>query len=61
MSAAVLGALVGTLFPEVHNCSIDSSGTSTPVDEVPITLIFCFFESNKHNMLNELFINLHCF
>ncbi|XP_012287062.1 WD repeat and FYVE domain-containing protein 3 isoform X1 [Orussus abietinus] len=35
MSAEVLGALAGTLFPKPGNCQ-DSSGASTPSDEEPV-------------------------
>lgn len=34
MSAEVLGALAGTLFPKPSSSSQDSSGASTPADEV---------------------------
>lgn len=34
MTAEVLGALAGTLFPKPYSCSQDSSGASTPADEV---------------------------
>lgn len=34
MSADVLGALAGTLFPKPASSSQDSSGASTPADEV---------------------------
>lgn len=34
MSAEVLGALAGTLFPKPASSSQDSSGASTPADEV---------------------------
>lgn len=34
MSAEVLGALAGSLFPKPASCSQDSSGASTPADEV---------------------------
>lgn len=36
MSAEVLGALAGTLFPKPASSSQDSSGASTPADEVII-------------------------
>lgn len=39
MSAEVLGALAGTLFPKPVSSSQDSSGASTPADEV---IIFFF-------------------
>lgn len=39
MSAEVLGALAGTLFPKPASSSQDSSGASTPADEVIILLI----------------------
>lgn len=34
MSADVLGALASTIFPKLNNSSRDSSGGSTPADEV---------------------------
>ena len=39
MTAEVLGALAGTLFPKLPTSSKDSSGASTPGDEV-----FDFYE-----------------
>lgn len=36
MTAEVLGALAGTLFPKPSSCSQDSSGASTPADEEPV-------------------------
>ncbi|XP_058804217.1 WD repeat and FYVE domain-containing protein 3 isoform X1 [Phymastichus coffea] len=39
MSADVLGALAGTLFPKPNNSSLDSSGTSTPADEQEPVLV----------------------
>lgn len=42
MSAEVLGALAGTLFPKPASSSQDSSGASPPADEV-IILVQCFF------------------
>jgi hypothetical protein len=38
MSAEVLGALAGTLFQKSNGSSLDSSGASTPGDEVINTL-----------------------
>lgn len=38
MSAEVLGALAGTLFPKPASSSQDSSGASTPADEVIILI-----------------------
>lgn len=39
MSAEVLGALAGTLFPKPASSSQDSSGASTPADEVDYIII----------------------
>ncbi|KAJ8676714.1 hypothetical protein QAD02_012501 [Eretmocerus hayati] len=36
MTAEVLGALAGTLFPKLISSSVDSSGGSTPADEEPV-------------------------
>jgi len=39
MSAEVLGALAGTLFPKPASSSQDSSGASTPADEVIMLIV----------------------
>lgn len=53
MSADVLGALAGTLFPKPTSPSVDSSGASTPADEVNKSMFISLFKkSNKSVILN---------
>jgi len=47
MSAEVLGALAGTLFPKPASSSQDSSGASTPADEVIILIRQDVFSKKK--------------
>lgn len=51
MSAEVLGALAGTLFPKSPSTSQDSSGASSPADEVVIT------HAKKQSIRNIFLIN----
>jgi len=53
MSAEVLGALAGTLFPKPASSSQDSSGASTPADEV-ITLVQCIFLKESTCLIFEV-------
>lgn len=60
MSAEVLGALAGTLFPKPASSSQDSSGASTPADEVIMLIrqdIFSkkeYFQFSKFKELNTI-------
>lgn len=49
MTAEVLGALAGTLFPKPPSCSQDSSGASTPADEVTKELNY-YLPEMKENL-----------
>lgn len=54
MSAEVLGALAGTLFPKPVSSSQDSSGASTPADEV----LYSFFSGkDTFNFYVKLYKN----
>lgn len=60
MSAEVLGALAGTLFPKPVSSSQDSSGASTPADEVIIFFIFSLHVlSEKEDILNFTYVKLN--
>lgn len=52
MSAEVLGALAGTLFPKPVSSSQDSSGASTPADEVIIFFVLRDVLSEKRDIFN---------
>lgn len=57
MSAEVLGALAGTLFPKPANSSQDSSGASTPADEVKL-MTSTFLTEYLYNLL---LVKFYCF
>lgn len=59
MSAEVLGALAGTLFPKPVSSSQDSSGASTPADEVIIFIFSLHVLSEKENILNFTYVKLN--
>lgn len=54
MSAEVLGALAGTLFPKPASSSQDSSGASTPADEVIILIQDVFSKKRILSIFDEM-------